>query len=149
MNKPYRYLESGLDNVYLVNGFDLSDNGELFIHDVRELHRAIGMSLVEQKNVLSGKEVKFIRKHMDMSQTELGDLLSVGYQSVLNWEKEKCSIDGAADRLLKLRYFGFLNPDSREKISEIIDMITKMDKKETRSDIVLEEHNNQWAKAAA
>jgi DNA-binding transcriptional regulator YiaG len=35
------------------------------------LHRAIGAFLVTEKKVLSGKELRFIRKEMDLTQAEL------------------------------------------------------------------------------
>ena len=57
----YHYTESGLDNVYLVNGFtyvDRPDGREVVIEDIDGLHRAIGEFLITNRKNLSGKEIR-------------------------------------------------------------------------------------------
>src|SRR5579863_232551 len=103
--KEYHYTESGLDNIYLVNGFEITplENGdeEIFIHDLSGLHKAIGLNLIFKQGALSGKEVKFIRTTLDFSQKTLGKILGYDYQTVLLWEKDSHPISKSADHLLK------------------------------------------------
>ena len=77
--KAYHYTECGLDNIYLVNGVKItktkSGDEEIFIHDIHGLHKAIGMILVSKRGFLSGKEIKFIRSTLDLSQTTLAKIL--------------------------------------------------------------------------
>ena len=91
--KAYHYTECGLDNIYLVNGVKItktkSGDEEIFIHDIHGLHKAIGMILVSKRGFLSGKEIKFIRSTLDLSQTTLAKILGCSYQTVLLWEKDK------------------------------------------------------------
>lgn len=107
MSRPYQYRQCGLDNVYLVNGFERANTkyGEsIRIHDIDGLHRAIGTYLTEQKKPLTGAEVRFLRHELDLSQRGLGDLLDKSGQTVARWEKGEVQIDGTAERLLRLLY---------------------------------------------
>ena len=57
----YQYTESGLNNVYLVGGFEFADQGKaVIIRDIDGLHRAIGHILVNQPRRLTGNEFRFL-----------------------------------------------------------------------------------------
>lgn len=105
---PYHYTECGLDDVYLLGGYAMvhdSDYGELVsVQDALGLHRAIGLHLVEDRKALSGKEVRFLRKEMDLTQAELGKLLGVTDQSVARWEKDQTPRHASADYLLRVLF---------------------------------------------
>jgi len=121
---PYRYTECGLDDVYLVNGYEIRRMGDeegVAIKHIGELHQAIGCALVTEKKVLSGKELRFLRKEMDLTQAELGQLVRLTDQSVARWEKEQCEIPGAADSLLRLLYLAHIKQkiDVRELIESL------------------------------
>jgi DNA-binding transcriptional regulator YiaG len=106
-SKPYLYKECGLDNIYLMNGFDIEvENGEEFvsIRNVDGLWKAIGLNLVTRKKTLSPKEIRFLRTQMDMTQSELARLLRVDDQTVARWEKKKCNIPGPADLGLRMLF---------------------------------------------
>lgn len=86
----YQYKESGLPNVYLVNGYrevETPHGRGVAIKDVETLHSAIARTLIEEKPALTGAEVRFIRKFLDLTQTELAMLMGVEDQSVRRWEK--------------------------------------------------------------
>jgi putative transcriptional regulator len=50
------------------------------------LHKAIALGLVSTKPILSGAEVRFIRKFLELTQVQLAELLGVEAQSVRRWE---------------------------------------------------------------
>jgi hypothetical protein len=54
--KKYHYIECGLKNIYLLNGFKITKrkggDEEIFIHDVNGLHKAIGLSLISKQGLL-------------------------------------------------------------------------------------------------
>jgi putative transcriptional regulator len=86
----YHYRECGLPNVYLANGYrevETEYGRGICIEDVEGLHLAIARDLVDFKPVLSGPEVRFIRKLLELTQTQLAELLGVEDQSVRRWEK--------------------------------------------------------------
>lgn len=147
-SKPYHYTASGLDNVYLVNGYEIDKEGALYIHNVKQLHDAIGMSLILKSNPLSGDEIRYIRHHLDLSQKKLAELLGMDYQSILGWEKGKREISSPTDRLLKAYYYAFLKPESNRGVADFIRELSELDSIETEGRILLEEKKNRWDIAA-
>jgi len=104
---PLHYTACGLDDVYLLSGYEVEKTSEgegISIKKLELLHKAIGCSLVKEKKVLSGKELRFLRKQMDLSQAELGALVGLTSQQVARWEKGESEISGAADVVLRLLY---------------------------------------------
>lgn len=101
----YHYKESGLRNIWLVNGFEVMqdpDYGEcVSIADTAGLHRAIGMDLIHHRPSLTGAEFRFLRKEMDLSQNALAELFGNNEQAVARWEKTG-SVPKWADRLMRV-----------------------------------------------
>lgn len=105
--EPYHYKECGLDDVYLLCGYEEHETpyGKgISVKDVDGLHKAIGQQLATHKKVLNGKEIRFLRKQMDNTQAELGKYLGVDAQTVARWEKDQIPIPGPADGLLRVLY---------------------------------------------
>jgi putative transcriptional regulator len=128
--KYYHYIESGLNNVYLLSGFKIKKIGsdtEIFINDIQGLHKAISMALIFKRSLLEGNEIKFIRTMLDLSQKKLAGLLGCGYQQILLWEKDKNKISKPTDRLLRILLYTYFNKEHGEvfkKINEIADLDT-------------------------
>lgn len=104
---PLHYTDCGLDGVYLVSGYEIADTpyGKgLSIKNLDQLHKAIGCHLANQKKVLVGKELRFLRKQMNLTQSDLGKLLGLSSQQVARWEKEESEISGPADLLVRAFY---------------------------------------------
>jgi DNA-binding transcriptional regulator YiaG len=113
-NEPVLYRACGLDEIYLLNGYNLEEHdGEQFLSITKmdELHMAIGRHLVTQRKGLSPKEVRFLRKTMNMTQAELASLLGNNAQSVARWEKGQCEVPGASEKLLRLTFLANLMSD--------------------------------------
>jgi hypothetical protein len=53
---------------------------DLVIHDPDGWHRAIGKYLALKKKALSGKEIRFLRKQIDLTQSELAVLLATTHR---------------------------------------------------------------------
>lgn len=126
--EPYHYTECGLDDVYLVNGYTIerTNYGEgVSISHVDELHNAIGHFLVTEKKALCGKELRFLRKEMNLTQAELGRLVGLSDQQVARWEKDKYEIPSAADYLV--RYFYLQHIKAPDDLRNLIEMLKDMD----------------------
>ena len=66
--EPYHYKGCGLDDVYLVSGYDVDETpygSGVRIRHLDKLHEAIGLYLVSSRKVLSGKELRFLRMKME------------------------------------------------------------------------------------
>lgn len=99
------YRESGLDNVYLANGWRWEETpiGRfLEIKDDRALFAALARHIIEQPHQPSGRELRYLRVYLDLNQTELGKLLGLSDQQVARWEKETSRIEPAVLRLFSL-----------------------------------------------
>jgi len=102
----YHYTESGLPNVWLVNGYTVHDTpyGKgVSINDLEGLHRAIGQALVSKPR-LSGAEIRFLRKELGCSQKALAEIIGTSEQTVSLWERDRGQMPSAADRILRLFY---------------------------------------------
>ena len=107
---PLHYTDCGLDNVYLVSGYEIENTpyGEgLAIKNLDQLHTAIGYNLSSQKKVLSGKELRFLRKQMNRTQSDLGKFLGLSSQQVARWEKGESEISGSADLLVRALFIQY------------------------------------------
>ena len=107
MTTPYQYTESGLDNVWLIGGVEFVDRPsgrEVKIKNIDGLHREIGRILTEVKKNLTGREIRFLRQEMLMSQATLAKLLKVSEQTIHRWESGKADIPKSAESLIRLYY---------------------------------------------
>lgn len=148
--EPLHYKDCGLDNIYLKNGFSWEEeDGEKFltVTDIDGLHRAIGLHIVLTRKAPSGKEMRFLRNELNMSQADLARLLSVSDQSVARWEKGQCEANGAAVFSLRLIYLLSLVPaGEREKLMDsLLERLEKLSASDETSDaIVLSYKGQRW-----
>ena len=109
----YHYIECGLDNIYLLNGFRIvpGPRGKtVHVQNLEGLHKAIGMMLVSEKKHIDGREFRFLRHELNMTQQNLAALLGVNVQAIARWEKEKTEdIPGPAQRVIRLLYSEKMN----------------------------------------
>lgn len=127
--EPLHYTGCGLDDIYLFSGYTIVEtpHGEgLSIKKLDELHEAIGYRLVTQKKTFSGKELRFLRKQMDLTQSELGKLVVLSSQQVARWEKGESDISGPADILLRLLYLDHIG-DKQINIREVLKNLEETD----------------------
>ena len=103
--KIFRYSECGLDDV-VIEGLEvvIDDAGEevYSIPNLPSLHRAISESIITRESGLSGKELRFLRTEMGLSQSELAEVFRVARATVNRWEKDKSEIDSNAQVVIRL-----------------------------------------------
>lgn len=101
----YHFTECGLDDVYLINGVKRQETAQgtvVKVDDLDGLLEAIKEHLVYRKRPLNGREIRFLRHELDLSQRALAVLLGVDEQTVARWEKGKTRIDGSAERMVRI-----------------------------------------------
>jgi putative transcriptional regulator len=136
MADKYHYTESGLDNVWLLNGFEFVDHPggkQVRITEIKELHGLIGEILADKKGDLTGKEIRFFRQEMLMTQGLLAKLLGVTEQTVHRWETGKADVPKPAESLIRLIYKGhFAESESginvRKALEDLADMEDQLDR---------------------
>ena len=103
---PYHYTECGLDHV-MINGvqFIQDDAGESVttIPNIDGLHRAIATGIVSKSGNLTGKELRFLRTEMGMTQAELAAIVHREPLAISRWERGETElIDANAETLIRL-----------------------------------------------
>lgn len=142
----YHYTDSGLRNIWLASGFEVVETNYgkgVAIHDLEGLHRAIGETLAK-KAWLTGAEVRFLRKEMDMSQRALGALLGNTDQAIAKWEKFG-NVPKTADRMIRLIYLEHIG--GNVPIRQTIERINDTDRHE-QNRMTAEESESGWRIAA-
>ena len=132
--EPLHYRQCGLDNIFLINGFqrELVDGEEyVTIHNLEDLWKAIGLYIVKNQKTFTAQEVRFLRQQMDLTQAELAKMLRVTDQTIARWEKGKAGVDGTGDFALRVAFL--LSPTSQPEGKEILDKF--IDRIKTLSDI--------------
>lgn len=125
----YHYIGCGLDDIYLSNGYTEEESAygkTVTIDDLRGLHEAIALGIVERNKNINGKEFRFLRKELDMSQSQLGELLGVSDQQIAKYEKSKPTIMAA--NLMRALIQEYICGSS--EIAKLIDHVNKLDRKQ-------------------
>jgi DNA-binding transcriptional regulator YiaG len=100
----YRYDECGLDNVILKDmPVCTADDGEevVTIRNVNLLHKILAAQVAAKPTGLVGKEIKFLRTEMEMTQAELGSMVGRDAQTVGRWERGETAIEQAHEMILR------------------------------------------------
>ncbi|NHB94026.1 helix-turn-helix domain-containing protein [Photorhabdus cinerea] len=143
----YHYVESGLSNIWLENGFqqEITD-GEVYISidNLDELHRLISKVLVSLKRPLSAEEMRFLRIEMNMSQKLLSNLLGVDIQTIARWEKGQSSIPRVADVALRSLYAESI--DEQNYIGEMLRKLSETSIQQQIEKLVFAEKGKMWQK---
>jgi len=128
-NQEYRYIESGLNHVYL-QGLDVEfcekcNEKSPLLPRILELHSIIARKLALQPTTLRGKDIKFMRKQLGMRAREWAALMRVDVSTFSRWENDEQVLGPQSDTLLRLLYFciceqrdgGMLPPQLAHRLS--------------------------------
>jgi DNA-binding transcriptional regulator YiaG len=139
----YQYTESGLDNVFLLSGYEYADGGKtVVIHDIDGLHRAIGRELASQPHRLTGKEFRFLRSELLLSQAGLAKLLGVKELTIGRWEREESEIPAIAEAAVRAMFQQSLKEgfQFRKLLEEMADLEDEM----ARPTLTMQERKGRW-----
>jgi len=119
---PYHYTECGLDNV-LVHGIDPvtddEDDEVVTILNINGLHRAIAYTILGRKGLMTGKELRFLRTEMGLTQSELAQRVHKDHQTIGRWERGESRIDENAETLIRLLTAETLGLTLKENVVEL------------------------------
>jgi DNA-binding transcriptional regulator YiaG len=143
----YHYTESGLQNVWLENGYSkvkTKYGTGIAVHDVEGLHRIIGKTIA-RKPRMTGAEFRFLRKELGLSQAGIAELIGSTEQTVSLWER-RGGIPKTADRLVRVIYLE--HTENNAKIRELIDRLNQLDEKRSIERLTFAERAGRWKEAA-
>lgn len=103
--QEYHYKECGLSSVKLLNVmvFRCRSCGSVSpqIPAIQQLHLMIAVSLLQKEALLSGEEVRFLRKVAGLTQAELAEIMGVHKTTPTGWETGAEPIGKENDRVLR------------------------------------------------
>ncbi|MDD5394390.1 MAG: helix-turn-helix domain-containing protein [Thiothrix sp.] len=149
MSDFFHYQSCGLDNVWLRNGFESQQTpyGEATaIADVKGLHKTIGLFITDNEPLLSGVEIRFLRKELDLSQTMLAEVVGVSEPTIRNWETGRQPVTAPADRFIRLLYREHV--DGNAYVRAMVDRLAKLDHARHIQRLELESTGQGWKAAA-
>ncbi|MGE0084391.1 MAG: type II TA system antitoxin MqsA family protein [Desulfococcaceae bacterium] len=118
----YLYEESGLDNIYLedtdVYLCPCCNEEIVSIHNIPELHDLIGKALTEKKSMLTGKEIRFLRKNAGLSAKKFARMIGVDNATLCRWENGEQNHTSPNDKLIRLVYSGIKGLPTRHLITD-------------------------------
>lgn len=129
MKNWFHYTACGLDNVWLANGFTVKETkyGKgVSIQDVDGLHRLLASNLVEKQGLLTGKEFRFLRVQLGLTQQGLGKLMGdVSENAVSLWER-KDTVPAINDHWLRMHVIAKLKGNT--KVADAIERIQTVER---------------------
>jgi DNA-binding transcriptional regulator YiaG len=101
----YHYRACGLDNVILEGlavGEDDAGETIVTIPAIGRLHKVIATMVITKTHALTGKELRFLRTELGLTQTELANVLRREALTISRWERGENPIEATADALIRL-----------------------------------------------
>lgn len=144
----YHYSESGLSNIYLINGFTFETiNGEehFCIDNMNGLHKAIAQAIVDSPKPLTHEEFRFLRIELNVSQKALGARFGVSEQTIAQYEKNKLLIPRTTDAVLRALYME--SQQKSDPVSYFLNLLADTDEEEAIRTLhfKLKEDSKNWA----
>jgi len=115
MTKYLQYTACGLENVWLANGYKVKTTrygDAVAVNDVDGLHKLIAQTLIDKPGRLTGKEFRFLRTQLGLSQEALGVMLDFSENAVSLWER-KDTVPAACDQWLRMSVLAKLEGNAK------------------------------------
>lgn len=143
----YHYTESGLDNVWLENGFHERNTPygkAVSIEDVDGLHAILALRISHKQGRITGKEFRFLRCQLELSQASLAKLMGLTEQAVSLWERTG-KVPKHADSFVRLLVLAKL--DGKQPVAKVLERITVVDRLVNEKIVARETTRKKWTAA--
>ena len=142
----YHYTICGLDNVWLKNGYverDTPYGKAVAVVEAQQLHHLLALGLVDKPGRLTGKELKFLRVQMGLSQAGFAKMHGVSEQAVSLWERHG-KVPSANDQLARVHYLAQAAGDT--SVKQAIERVKTVEKL-VHQRIVVRNSGKKWLSA--
>jgi transcriptional regulator with XRE-family HTH domain len=138
--KPFHFVDSGLDNVFLVGiKYFVHSDGRVVaeIPALKQLMQLIAKDLVFCPTVLSGSEVRFLRKRLGAKSSVMADHLRVEAETYSRIENAKQSVSPQMDLIVRMVYCILSGDDElMDHCKAVLKIITDEMKKRSQAKIL-------------
>lgn len=139
------YKHFAVPNVWLRNGYEESESpyGKVVSYeDVEGLEHLLQLEVLLQDYCLTGKQIRFLRRGLALTQPQLAERLQVDPQTIARWEKEETPVTLIIDQAMRLECLRKWRP--RAEVSSIVSPKTHA----RAPKISLEFINGAWKRVA-
>lgn len=133
-DQPYTYDTCGLDNVIIfgIPQYKCHECGEVYVSvpKIKQLHQVVAVSLCCQKERLSGKELRFLRKEMRLKASEFAAVLSIDPSTLSRIENGHETPSEPLEKFIRSTYISMVNSTQEEPVCtdwvEILKHVAKL-----------------------
>lgn len=122
IDNPYRFLDSGLSNIYLagIRYWECEEckRKAAEIPAVEQLLSVIARSVVMKASLLNGEEIRFLRKRLGKKSADFASLINKTPEHFSKLENDQLPLMEETDKLIRLTY-GMLSGDQKV-LAEIV-----------------------------
>lgn len=149
----YHYTESGLDYIWLRNGYTEEETPwgpGVAIDNVEGLHKVIALALARKEARLTGAEFRFLRRELDLSQRQIAAMWKVSEQTIANYEKGARPIPVTSEAVLRALYLEAENGNSEvtKQLQAMVELDNEIADLERRIEL-MEREDKSWVAEAA
>jgi transcriptional regulator with XRE-family HTH domain len=153
--EPFHFVDSGLDNIYLIGikyFVDGEGNISAEIPAGKQLMRLIARDIVTSPLDLTGKEIRFLRKRLGKKAIEYCTYLGFSPETLSRIENGKQAISIQSQKLARLSYCAFSeDPELIDCARTVLQSILEeIQTKKKKSRLILQiNKNQQWRELKA
>ncbi len=142
----FKYEGCGLPNIWLLDGYKIIETAygrAVSIENIENLHKAIGLHLVGLPRTLTGSELKFLRKELNLSQKHLGNIVGRDSQSIAIWEKTDGTLPKSAigaEKFLRVLFSEYAI--GKVNVKRLLDELYDLNNHEDNDDVAF--HYNEY-----
>jgi putative zinc finger/helix-turn-helix YgiT family protein len=148
-HENHSYKESGLGCVTLVgipvNRCEACGEVELVIPQIGKLHALIARTLMFKPTRFVPEEIRFLRKHLGFSQSDLAGVCGVAAETVSRWETGKVEMNLPVERLLRV-LVGIREPVQSYAMTDLTNMGIR---KAERLKLKVQRDHEEWSEMRA
>ncbi len=136
---------AGLPNVYLMGGVTVEGDGDdqtVAYANIDGLYKEISRAIAFRLGVMSGLELRFLRKRLGLSQAEVARFGGKTEQAVAKWEKGQSPVPTAEARLVKLAVLSRFG--TKEEISRVVSQLANNASKLSQYPYVIRYDQGGW-----
>jgi DNA-binding transcriptional regulator YiaG len=82
--------------------------------NMNKLMRIVLDALIRKPTALTGEELRYIRKYLEMTMAEFGTVFGISHVAVLKWEGKQNRISPALELCIRLYILNYLRAKDRE-----------------------------------
>ncbi len=133
----HHYTESGLDNIWLSNGYQIDDS--ISVDQPNNLHYTIASHMISLRSKLSPKEFKYLRNDIQATQATFAAVLGISESTIRNWEHGRSEISPIADRMIRMIYRSCAGDDP-----DVVNLVNDLTVQSGNSSKLIFKYTSRW-----